>query len=94
MVALTRNAGYYEYLADQLYRSMHRLGTDEDTVLETLISSTGEEIEIIKRHYSRREPPPDRRYYTESLATLTAIKLASVGPRIRGAPDKKSKGKR
>ena len=83
MVALTRNAGYYEYLAEQLYRSMHRLGTDEDTVFETLISSTGEEIEIIKRHYSRRKSPPHRRYQTQGLVTPAAMRLASAGPHMR-----------
>ncbi|KAF0307145.1 Annexin A3 [Amphibalanus amphitrite] len=59
MVALVRNAGYYEYLAEELRDAMHRAGTDEDTVLETLISSTSEEIQIIRRHYSRLSGNPD-----------------------------------
>ena len=50
-----RNSGYYEYLAEELRDAMHRAGTDEDTVLETLIGSTPEEIQIIRRHYSKRE---------------------------------------
>ena len=57
MVALTRNTDYYDYLAHELEDAMSGFGTDEDTVLETLISSTSEEIEIIKRRFSERKAP-------------------------------------
>ena len=42
-----------EYLAKKLHQAMDGLGTDEDAVLETLISSTGEEIAAIKRYFYR-----------------------------------------
>ncbi|XP_037093941.1 annexin A3-like [Pollicipes pollicipes] len=51
MQALLRGSTYYEYLAQELHDGMDRIGTDEDTVLETLISSTNDEIKIIAPLY-------------------------------------------
>ncbi|XP_043203288.1 uncharacterized protein LOC122371205 [Amphibalanus amphitrite] len=51
MVELLDGASMEEYLAKRLHEGMDRLGTDEDVVLETLISSTNQEIAAIKPYF-------------------------------------------
>ncbi|XP_037073684.1 uncharacterized protein LOC119094880 [Pollicipes pollicipes] len=48
MQELLEASSYYEYLAKKLHEGMDRIGTDEDVLLETLISSTGDEIDAIR----------------------------------------------
>lgn len=55
MQALLKKPNVYEYLAQEMHDAMDRIGTDEDTVLETLISSTSEEIETLKRLFYQIE---------------------------------------
>ena len=50
---LLEGASMEEYLAKKLHEAMDGVGTDEDAVLETLISSTNEEIAAIKRYFYR-----------------------------------------
>ena len=51
MLELLDSASVEEYLAKRLHEGMDRFGTDEDVVLETLISSTDQEINAIKPYF-------------------------------------------
>ncbi|XP_037074130.1 annexin-B12-like isoform X2 [Pollicipes pollicipes] len=43
----------YEYLAQQLYKAMEGLGTDEDVLFETLCTHSNAEVRAIKETYQR-----------------------------------------
>ena len=45
----------YEYLAQQLYKAMDGLGTDEDVLFETLCTHSNTEIRAIRDTYQRSE---------------------------------------